>query len=371
MLLAQIGIAAGLLGIATRDPSLQVVTVALFGIVVAFCSATQDVAIDAYRIEAVKRELQGAMAATYQLGYRLALLAAGAGALYIAEYVSWHAAYLAMAALVGVGVVTVLIIREPEPEPGDRLADDAAARAFLARKAHLNPRLGAALAWLYGAVACPFLDFFRRNGRFALLILLFIGVYRLSDITMGVMANPFYIDLGFSKAEIASVTKVFGLVMSILGAFLGGALVVRFGIMKPLLLGAAMVAATNLLFAVLAEVGPDLGFLAVTISADNLSAGLAGSVFIAYLSSLTSRAYTATQYALFSSLMTLPGKFIGGFSGVVVDSVGYTTFFLYAAGVGLPAILLVTVLILHARRNARIEATAAAGIDSPPPLRGN
>ncbi|MDX1712098.1 MAG: MFS transporter, partial [Rhodovibrionaceae bacterium] len=187
------------------------------------------------------------------------------------------------------------------------------------------------------------------------------------DITMGVMANPFYIDLGFSKAEIASVTKVYGLVMSILGAFLGGALVVRFGIMRPLMLGAVMVASTNLLFAVLSEIGADVGFLAVTISADNLSAGLAGSVFIAYLSSLTSTAYTATQYALFSSLMTLPGKFIGGFSGVMVDSVGYTSFFLYAAGVGLPAILLVVVLIHHARRvrteeNAyRADPDAAAG----------
>jgi len=176
-------------------------------------------------------------------------------------------------------------------------------------------------------------------------ILLFIAVFRLSDITMGIMANPFYIDLGFTKSEIASVTKVFGFAMTIVGSALGGLLTVRYGIMRPLLLGAVMVASTNLLFAWLANVGPDLAWLAVVISADNLSGGIATVVFIAYLSSLTNTAYTATQYALFSSLMTLPGKFIGGFSGVVVDATSYAEFFVYAAVVGLPAIFLVVYLM--------------------------
>jgi PAT family beta-lactamase induction signal transducer AmpG len=339
MLLGQIGVATGLLVIAASDPSADIARLAVVAVMIAFFSATQDVAIDAYRIEAVAREVQGAMAAAYILGYRLALLVAGAGALYIAEFVSWPAAYAAMAACMGVGMATVLVIREPEKlrdlaaEHGERLPERVAAM-------RLPDGVRRSLAWLYGAVACPFLDFFGRYGKAALMILAFVAVYRLSDITMGVMANPFYIDLGFSKAEIASVTKVFGFAMSILGAFLGGLLVARMGVMRPLVIGATLVAVTNLLFALMAEVGPDIRLLTLTISADNLAGGLAGAVFVAYLSSLTSTAYTATQYALFSSLMTLPGKFMGGFGGIVVDTRGYVDFFLIAAAIGLPAIAL-------------------------------
>jgi PAT family beta-lactamase induction signal transducer AmpG len=201
--------------------------------------------------------------------------------------------------------------------------------------------------WFLDAVVSPFVEFFTRNGRFAVIILLLIGLYKVSDITMGVMANPFYLDLGFSKKEIADVTKVFGFFMTIAGAGLGGLLVARFGIMRPLLLGAVMVAATNLLFALLAVSDPSLALLATVVSADNLSGGLATSVFIAYLSSLTNTAYTATQYALFSSLMTLPAKLLGGFSGVIVDGYGYLSFFVYAAATGLPAILLVAYLMCN------------------------
>jgi len=170
---------------------------------------------------------------------------------------------------------------------------------------------------------------------------------------MGVMANPFYLDLGFSKTEIADVTKIFGFFMTIGGAALGGVLVLRYGIRRPLLLGAVLVASTNLLFAVLAELEPSLPLLAVVVSADNLSGGIASSVFIAYLSSLTNQAYTATQYALFSSLMTLPAKVLGGFSGVMVDWHGYTVFFLYAAALGLPAILLALRLLGTPAREER------------------
>lgn len=357
MLLGQLGIAVGLLGIAISDPSQDVSRLAVLVVVVAFFSATQDVAIDAYRIEAVQREVQGAMAAAYILGYRIALLTGGAGALYIAEFVSWHAAYASMAALMGVGMATVLLIREPD-SPRDRAVQVTGELPERLRRRKLPPRTEAVLAWLYGAVACPFIDFFRRYGRVALLILLFVGVYRLSDITMGVMANPFYIDLGFSKAEIASVTKVFGFFMSILGAGLGGVLVARYGVLRPLVLGATLVAATNLLFAWMAQVGPDIRLLTMTISADNLAGGLAGAVFVAYLSSLTSTAYTATQYALFSSLMTLPGKFVGGFSGVVVDSYGYVDFFLVAAAIGLPAIAL-ALLLIHRRGTLTSDKEAA------------
>ena len=173
-----------------------------------------------------------------------------------------------------------------------------------------------------------------------MLILLLVGVYRISDITMGVMANPFYLDTGFSKPDIANITKIFGFFMTIFGAALGGVFVVRFGVYKPLVVGAVLVAVTNLLFAYLAMIGPDKTWLAIVVSADNFSGGLATSAFIAYLSSLTSSNYTATQYALFSSFMTLPAKFLGGFSGIIVEAQGYTFFFSYAAVLGIPAILL-------------------------------
>ena len=328
-----------------------VVAVALAALWIAFWSATQDVAIDAYRIEAAPDELQGGMAATYQLGYRVGLLAAGAGALYLAEFWSWQVSYLVMAALMGVGIVTVLIVREPESSrtAGSLLQEEHVA-AFMAARSHLSERRRRLAGWFYGAVACPFAEFFRRNGSFALVILVFISVYRLSDITMGVMANVFYDDIGFSKLDIANVSKTFGILVSIAGALIGGVLVARYGIMRILLLGAVLVATTNLLFAYLATQGPFIWLLTMTISADNLSAGIAGTAFIAYLSSLTNRHYTATQYALFSSLFTLFGKFVAGFSGVVVDAEGYVFFFIYASALGIPAIILVLYLMHHERQ---------------------
>ncbi len=361
MLLAQAGIATGLLGIAFTDPATDLRQVALFAFLVAFSSATQDISIDAYRIEAVNRELQGAMAATYQLGYRLALIAAGAGALYIADFGSWPAAYMTMAALVLVGVMTVLVIQEPTP-PRDEVADAREEELASSLSSGLRGSARGVVAWLSGAVASPIVDFFSRVGWMGLAILAFIGVYRISDITMGIMANPFYIDTGFSLSEIASVTKVYGVIMLMIGAMAGGFLVARYGIMRPLLLGAVLVASTNLLFGVLAIVGADIRFLMMTISADNFSGGLAGTVFITYLSSLTSTAYTATQYALLSSLFTLPGKFLGGFSGMIVDSSGYVMFFTYAAALGLPAIALTMFLMAWA---PKIESA-----DQPAEVRG-
>ncbi len=355
MCLAQIGIATGLVGIGMTDPSTDLFYIAVFALLVAFSSATQDISIDAYRIEAVKPELQGAMAATYIYGYRIALLVAGAGALYIADYISWPMAYFAMAALMGVGFVTVLLIDEPE-SPRDAAAEEREQKlaGSLSGRLHLNGKAGQTLSWFSSAVISPFADFFARMGPMGWGILLFIGIYRISDITMGIMANPFYIDLGFTKSEIASISKVFGFFMSLLGTAIGGVLVARFGIMRPLLLGAALVASTNLLFAALAIIGADITFLTLTISADNFSGGLAGTVFIAYLSSLTNTAYTATQYALFSSLFTLPGKFIGGFSGIVVDNAGYVNFFIYAAALGLPAIVLTLFLMRYGPKAALV-----------------
>ena len=354
MLLAQTGIAVGLVGMAMTDPVTQITQLALFALLVAFSSATQDVSIDAYRIEVVKVELQGAMAAMYILGYRVALLVAGAGAFYLAEFRSWTEAYYVMAILMSVGVVTVLLIKEPKHKTSaETIMREQRVIDFLENNAHLPDKLKNVGAWIIGAVICPFTDFFQRNGSLAIVILLFISMFRISDIAMGVMANPFYLDLGFSKTEIANVSKIFGFFVSIFGALLGGLLVVRYGIMRPLLLGAILVATTNLLFAVMSEVTPSLALLAMVISADNLSGGLAGGVFIAYLSSLTNTSYTATQYALFSSLMTLVPKFLGGFSGVIVENYGYFNFFIYASIIGIPAILLV--LYLMRQRNVDEE----------------
>lgn len=330
MLVAQIGIAAFLILMALSDPKTQLFYIALFGLGMAFSSATQDIAIDAYRIEAAVEDHQAAMAATYILGYRLALLFAGAGALYIADYSSWPMAYFAMAAAMGVGIITVLLIAEPD---STQVSNDKSDSKMFGEEGFKH--------WLTHSFLDPFRDFALRFGALTFWILLLIGFYKVSDITMGVMANPFYLDMGYSKSEIASIGKVFGFFMSIGGALIGGLMVVRYGLKRMLLLGAILVATTNLLFAWLSMLPPELNYLAIVISGDNLSGGFASAVFIAYLSSLTSRNFTATQYALFSSLMTFPAKLIGGFSGVVVDSFGYFSFFVYASLLGVPAILLV------------------------------
>ena len=331
MLVAQLGICAGLFGLSIVDPDQNLHGVAVLALVVAFASATQDISVDAYRIEAAEMERQAAMAAAYIFGYRVALLVAGAGALLIAEFSSWSMSYAVMAGLVSVGVITTCIIQEPEHDAS-------------IEPPHSNvgePRRQRIVRWFRSAVAAPFHEFFARHGWLALVLLGVIATYRISDITMGVMANPFYLDLGFSKAEIASIVKAFGFSMTLAGAVLGGIFVVRFGLMRMMLTGAIMVALTNLLFALMAELTPTRMLLAMVISADNLSAGVANVVFVAFLSNLVNKTYTATQYALFSSVMTLLGKFIGGFAGVVVDGFGYTMFFLYAAGIGIPAMLLV------------------------------
>ena len=344
MLLAQVVIALGLLGMSLIDPHSRLSSLAIIAVVVAFGSATQDITIDAYRIEAVDRLYQGAMAATYILGYRLALLVAGAGAFYIAAGRSWSSAYLIMSVLMVVGILTTLMLKEPEHplNPGTKAMEEDLEKILgVSGIRNLSTRF---TAWVIDAVISPFVEFFRRTGWTALLILLLIGFYRISDITMGVMANPFYLDMGFSKTDIANVTKIFGFFMTIAGAGIGGALIARFGIFRPLITGAVLVAGTNLLFAWLSVSDPNLVFLALVISADNLSGGLAIPALIAYSSSLTNSSYTATQYALFSSIMTLPGKILGGFSGIVVDNAGYASFFIYVALLGVPAILLALVL---------------------------
>ena len=331
LLVAQLAIAAALLLLATTDPSQAIGVFAIVALVVAFSSATQDIVIDAYRIECAPNEMQGILAAAYQYGYRLALLVAGAGALYIAQYGSWRLAYTTMAACMLVGIGTTLWCREPEVSG---LLSSYRGLTVAARITH----------WFRHAVADPFIDFFQRFGRFALVIIVFILCFRLSDYVLGILANPFYLDIGFSKAEIASVAKIYGVIVSLVGAGAGGWAVVRFGVARCLIVATVLIASTNLFFAMMVSVGAEIWMLTVTISADNFAMGFGGTVFIAYLSSLVNQEFTATQYALMSSLMALLGKFTAGYSGNVQESLGWLGFFFYAAALGIPAIALAFVV---------------------------
>ncbi|HEX9185372.1 MAG TPA: AmpG family muropeptide MFS transporter [Burkholderiales bacterium] len=343
LLAAQLVLVAGLAGMAITDPLESLPRLVGFALLVAFASATQDIALDAYRIESAELSRQAAMAAAYQVGYRAAMITASAGALWVAaffdpdeqtyQHAPWLAAYLCMAVLMGVGIVTVLASTEPQV-----VVSPETARRERAAAARLHSRL---LAWLYAAVASPFLDFVLRYRWHALLLLALIGTYRISDIVLGVMSNPFYRDMGFTKDEVAAVSGVYGVLMTLAGAALGGVLALRYGVMRILMLGAALSALTNLLFAWLATRGHDLPALVLAISADNLSAGIASAAFIAYLSGLTNVAYSATQYALFSSVMLLLPKFVGGWSGLAVDSFGYPAFFVGTALLGVPVLILV------------------------------
>ncbi|MDB5987996.1 MAG: transporter [Nevskia sp.] len=363
MLLAQGGIAIGLLAMALQDPAVSAVHMALLATFTAFCAATQDIALDAYRIEAVGVEWQGAMAATYQTGYQLALICAGAGALTAAAGFGWTVAYFLMAACVAVGIVTTLIIAEPDAQI-DRatMAQEARVIDFLERKAHWPAPLRHTMAWAIGAVVCPFVDFISRNGlRAGVPILLLIVTYRLNYSTMGAAANTFYLDLGYSLRQIALVSKVYGILMTLAGALVAGLLVKRYGIPKTLLTGFVLLTAANLLYAGISDQlapyitahlanpasahAPDVRWLAAAVSLDNIANGIAGTAFIAYMSTLTNTAYTATQYALFGTLWSLPAKSIASQWGKIVDAFGYAPFFVYTAVIGLPSLLLIVWLM--------------------------
>ncbi len=331
LLFAQALIIVGLVGMASIDPKEALNAIVWCALLVAFGSATQDIALDAFRIESADSDHQAALAATYQTGYRLALIWAGAGVLWLAARVeagsgsydasAWQFAYLCMAASISVGVITTLLSQEP-------------AQVLL-------PQARNAKAWLYQTLIEPFAEFIQRYHWQAIIILALIAVYRISDVVMGIMANPFYVDMGYTKDEVAAVSKVFGVIMTLLGAFIGGVLTLRFGVMRILFVGAVLSAVSNLLFAWLAAQGHDLQGLIWVISADNLSSGIASAAFIAYLSSLTNIRYSATQYALFSSMMLLLPKWLAGFSGVFVDTFGYQTFFISTAIIGAPVLILI------------------------------
>ena len=413
LLFSQLVIIAGLVGMALTDPKLALDPIIWCAVLVAFASATQDIALDAFRIESSDTQRQGAMAAAYQTGYRLAMIWAGAGVLWIAaraetanaaayEHGAWQTAYLVMAGSMLVGVLTVLLSSEPKPRDAgaERTERAALAEVLLRDGLHfawpkallffvivallasmvrasfgaihwpevvayvalgsvaacgLRQAWGAqqpwripvarpaapAVAWIQAVIVAPFADFMRRYGWHAALILALIATYRISDVVMGIMANPFYVDMGFTKDEVAAVSKVFGVIMTLVGAFLGGILALKFGVMRTLMLGAILSAASNLLFAWLAGRGHDVQALVFVVSLDNLSSGIASAAFVAYLSSLTNIEYSATQYALFSSLMLLLPKWLAGFSGQYVDANGYVPFFVGTALLGLPVLVLV------------------------------
>lgn len=358
MMLGQCGIALGLAQIALRDPATELGAVACLAVFVAFCSATQDIALDAFRIETPPVDHQEAKAAAYQFGYRVALIVAGAGALLLASAYGWPAAYLCMAALGLIGPLTTWLIQEPD-EAIDRrtIAQEQRVIDFLEKAAHWPDSARNVASWFIGAVVCPFVDFFNRYPvRHALLILLFIGVYRLTDYTMGAMANNFYLSLGFTLNQIAGVSKLYGVIMTILGTAFAGGLMVRHGILRTLLMGTLVIFVANLFYAWMASARPGLPGLVTAISLDNFGIGIAGTAFIAYLSGLTSAAYTATQYALFGSLWPLLGKFIAGYSGNVVDAIDYPAFFVYSALLSLPGIVLLAWLMRQPQEPARARA---------------
>jgi len=411
MLLSQFSIIGAILWMGMTNPlghDNSLTIMAFAAVLLGFSSATQDVVIDAYRIESANSDLQAMMSSSYIAGYRIGMLVAGAGALYLASYFgsekgsynyqAWQWTYAIMSGVMLVGVLTTLIIPEPTQQRKDKNKHSAseylrflllfvfAVLSFIATfyfsadivksakstltEAFSNKHLASFIietlrlftaVIIAGIVAKiivaiglvrqsmldetyiePIKDFFKRYGlSLAWLLLALIGLYRISDIVLGVIANVFYQDLGFTKAEIASVVKTFGLFMTIAGGFLGGLLSVRYGVMKILFLGAALSAATNILFMLLANIGHDLPMLYLVISADNLSAGLASAAFIAFLSTLTNVSFTAVQYAIFSSLMTLLPKILGGYSGSMVDSMGYPNFFIFTALLGVPVLVLI------------------------------
>ena len=355
MLVAQFGILIAFIGLWLSDPRTELVQVALFALLLGFSGASQDISVDAWRIEIAPPEEQGTMLGAYQLGYRLTALGTAALAPYIAQLVSWRAGLIFLGCIIFIGMAATLLAARPR----ERDARDEVQKA--GRTIHVGGKVGAAIGWFYGAVVAPFIDFFRRHGWAGLLILAMIGTYRLPDFIMGTMARPMYRQ-SFSLLEIGTMSGLIGVWVTIAGALIGGFFVFRFGIMRSLFVGLLAVIAGNLTYALLAASGHNIAIFAVAIAVENIAAGFAGTALLAYMSSLTNAAFTATQYALFSSFYALPGKLLGGLSGIFVDwfaahraifepllpvlaalpekVVGFVPFFIATALAGVPALLL-------------------------------
>lgn len=407
ILLSQVAVIMSILTMASIDPAtgpIQLNMMALVCVMLGFSAATQDIVIDAYRIESASPKLQALMSSTYITGYRLAMLLAGYGSLYLVSitgsqlgaynYHAWQIAYYCMAMAMVVGVITTLSVQEPQHNNTDQyqypsttymrfffvfilavigfvisfyfsadltviwknhlteLFHNKTLANFCVEFIRLLLAAGVAIliAWaliktrfiepqiVINSYVEPALDFFKRYGaKLALLLLALICLYRISDIVLGVITQIFYQDIGYSLDEIATV-GAFGVIMTIIGGLLGGILSIRYGIIKILFLGAILTVLTNLLFMLLAIKGYNMTMLFFVIFADNLSAGIATAAFIAFLSRLTTVSFTAVQYALFSSIMTLFPKIIGGYSGAIVNNIGYEYFFLFSSLLGLPVL---------------------------------
>lgn len=314
MLACQLVVGLSLLGSGASDPATGLAVTAAFTLAVALGSATHDVLVDGWRIDAAPDERQAILVAAYQMGYRVALLCAGAGALYIAQLADWRTAYFSMAALLLVGVAATLLspIVDRDPPGGPRTFDFAS------------------------AVKAPLADLHSRTGALLPAILALMALYRMSDLLAVTMANPLYVDLGFDKAQIATVAKVYGVWVGIGGAIVGGVAAARFGLRRAMFLGLATQAISHAVFAWLAGQGTDMVALIAATSVDSFSQAFAGTVLVTWMSGLTGAGFAATQYALFSSLYALPGKVIAGASGYFVEAFGYAPFFAMTAAMCVP-----------------------------------
>lgn len=339
---SQIALMAAIGAMAFLDPAREPWTVAGFAVLVAFLSATQDIVLDAYRVELLDENTQAAGAAVVQYGYRIGMLTSGAGALYIAHFHGWTLSYIVMASIMAVGVVTILINREPR------------ASAVVEAKRAESGESGV-VAWTRAHVVMPFVDFLKRADW--ALILAFILFYKFGDAFAGVMSGKFYRDVGFTLAEIANITKIFGLLATLAGVAIGGLMVPRYGMWRSLMICGVLQMLSNLMFALQAVVGHDPAMLAATIAIENLTGGMGAAAFVAYISSLCTFAFTATQYALFSSLAVVGRTLLSSPAGELAERVDWVTFFVLSAVAAMPGLLL---LWLMMRRGAGPEARPAA-----------
>ncbi|WP_096702644.1 AmpG family muropeptide MFS transporter [Magnetospirillum sp. 15-1] len=350
-LLIQALLMASILALGATDPVRQIWLTATLAVVVAFLSASQDIVIDAYRVEILDDLQQGPGAGAVQAGYRLAMLAAGAGALLVASQWGWFAAYATMAALLGVGMLVLLLGPEPAVKVSAATAErERRAAEYLEARPHLTGAPAKVAAWLYGAVICPFADFMARPAWWA--VLLFVIGYKMGEAMAGAMANTLYIEMGFALEEIAWVSKIFGFGATVAGTVIGGALVVRLGIMRALLVFGILQSLGNLFYVVQAVAGHNLWALALCVAVENLTAGMAGSALVAYISGLCNLAYTATQYALLSSLTAVGRTLFASTSGKLADMFGWVDFFLLTTVVTLPALLILPWLMRQQGRVA-------------------
>lgn len=341
MVCSQLLLIVSIIGLGMSNPATHPFITALWALCVTFTSATQDIVIDAYRVEILEEREQGVGAALIVFGARIGLLVSGAGALFLADHINWHMVYFIMAGCIGIGLITALLIKEPEKHPLPELENMTGS---LPRRFE---------QWLLKHVVEPFVDFMKRPSW--LVILLFVVFYKFGDAFAGVMTSPFLIDIGFSKTEIATIVKTFGLVATLAGAFIGGAMVHKWGLMPSLWICGILQMLSNLMFAVQAYAGHDIYLLGLTISIENLSGGMGTAAFVAYLSSLCNVSYTATQYALLSSLTAVGRTWLSASAGWFVVQLDWPYFFVLSSVVALPGLLLL-VWMMRITQRSQLEA---------------